>query len=122
MGERNLVTVFLITNDVESLVPFYRDVLGLTLTRHDPGHAAWFDTGTVQLAIHKPDGEDGMSDDDFSKAQTVMWLRPAEGVPVLADSLTKTGVQLLRPGNAENYFYVKDPEGRLLGFHQPASG
>lgn len=122
MGERHLAVVFLVTKEVDALVPFYRDVLGLTVTQYDPGHSAWFDTGTVRLAIHRPEGEDGVSEDDLRQAQTVMWFRPEEGVSLIAESLTNAGVALLRPRSAATYFYVRDPEGRLLGFHQPESG
>lgn len=40
MSERHLAVVFLVTKEVDALVPFYRDILGLTLTQHDPGHSA----------------------------------------------------------------------------------
>ncbi|MBI3976334.1 MAG: hypothetical protein HY334_08085 [Armatimonadetes bacterium] len=80
-----LVVVFLITEDVDGLMPFYRDIVGLRLTRHDPGHSAWFDSGPVRLAIHQAEG-----------------------------------IALTRPAGAESYVYFRDPEGRLLGFHQPA--
>ena len=114
-----MVVVFLVTKNVGSLVPFYRDILGLDVTRYEPGHSAWFDTGGVQLAIHRPESGDAPGIDYLPDAPTVIWFRPGEGVPATAMALGEAGVEILRPGNASNYLYLRDPEGRLLGFHEP---
>ncbi len=112
--------MFLVTEDVDALVPFYRDILGLKVTRHEPGHSAWFDTGTVGLAIHQPKSEEGEDHDLLPKTGTLIWFQPVEGVSAAAEGLAKLGVELVRPKKAQNYFFLRDPEGRLLGFHQPA--
>lgn len=119
MAERKLFMVFLVTRDVDALVPFYRDILGLKVSKYEPGHSAWFDTGAVPLVIHRPESEDVEGSDYTPEAQTVLWLQPAEGVLHAAEGLAKAGVELLRPKKARNYVYFRDPEGRLLGLHQP---
>ena len=58
MPKREITAIFLVTQNVDGLVPFYRDTLGLTLTRHEPGHSAWFEAGPVPLVLHTPEPEE----------------------------------------------------------------
>lgn len=44
--------VYYWTQDMDRSVAFYRDTLGLTLTRQDGPSWAEFDTGSVRLALH----------------------------------------------------------------------
>ena len=81
MANRKLVAVFLMTQDVDGLVPFYRDTLGLTLTRHESGHSAWFDAGAVPLVLHKPESEEREGVDYTPETPILVWLQPEEGVP-----------------------------------------
>lgn len=119
MAHREVAAVFLVTEDVEALLPFYEDVLGLTLGRHEPGHAAWFDTGKVSLVLHCPEAGEGGR--DLTPPESVLvWLRPAEGVPALCKHLGEKGADVLQPAAADNYAYVRDPEGRVIGFHAPS--
>ncbi len=116
---RELAVVFLVTENVDALVRFYRDVLGLQMSGYQPGHSAWFDTGTVRLAIHRPESEGRERRDLVPKTDTVIWFRPQEGVRAATESLRRAGLELIVPENAENYVFVRDPEGRVLGFHEP---
>ena len=77
------------------------------------------DTGAVQLAIHRPESEDPQDGDYLPEARTVIWFQPAEGVPAAAETLANAGVELVRPKNASNYLYFRDPQGNVLGLHQP---
>ncbi len=120
MPDRKLAVVFLVTRDVDALASFYKETLGLKLTKQRLGHSAWFDTGSVGLAIHSPEeGEEG--GDFLPEGKSVLWFQPSEGVPVAAQTLEKAGVQLLKPRKATNYLFFKDPEGRLLGLHERRS-
>ena len=118
MPERKLPVIFLVTEEVDSLVRFYRDVVGLALSRHEPGDSAWFDLGEVQLAIHRPESEGSAGGDFTPEASTIVWFEPEEGVSEAAARIESAGVPLIRPGEARNYVYFRDPEGRMLGFHQ----
>ena len=120
MSKRKLVHIFVVTDDVDALVPFYRDVLGLKLERAKPGHSAWFDTGEVNLVIHGPESVREALDLLPSDSPTVVWLQPAEGVSNVDHGLVRQGIDVLRPSNADNYLFVRDPEGRVIGFHEPA--
>ena len=53
MSKRKLVHIFVVTDDVDALVPFYRDVLGLKLERAKPGHSAWFDNCGLTVGAPK---------------------------------------------------------------------
>ena len=119
MPDRKMAVVFLVTENVDTLVPFYREILGLKVTRHEPSHSAWFDTGATSLCIHRPESEQGEMKDLLPKTEVLIWFQPSEGVPAAVQALEKAGVELLRPKKAQNYFYLRDPEGRLVGFHQP---
>ena len=55
-----------------------------------------------------------------SDSPTVVWLQPAEGVSNVDHGLVRQGIDVLRPSNADNYLFVRDPEGRVIGFHEPA--
>ncbi len=119
MPDRRLEVVFLVTREVDALVRFYRDTVGLPVTRYAESESAWFDAGDVQLAIHRPETRKG--DADYTpEAETILWFRPTEGVRQAAKSIEREGVTLMRPDPAENFVYFKDPEGRVLGFHDPA--
>lgn len=120
MAKREIVAVFLVTHDVDGLVPFYRDVLGLSLTRHDPGHSAWFDAGPLPLVLHKPESEERRGVDYTPDTPILLWLRPEEGVATLVGQLEQLTAGLEKPKDARNYAYVRDPEGRVLGLHDPA--
>lgn len=122
MPERKLVAVFLVTENVDMLVPFYRDIVGLKLTQYEPGHSAWFDTGAVSIAIHRPESEHGNEHDLVPNTATLIWFQPGEGVSAAADAIAGARVDVLRPVGAQNYFFLKDPEGRIVGMHsQPQS-
>lgn len=119
MADPAIAAVFLITDDVEALLPFYREVLGLRVTQYEPGHSAWCETGAVPLVVHRaqPDAAAG----EFTPAAgTIVWLRPAERVPATVNRLEAAGAELLRPAAAANYLYLKDPEGRIIGLRDPA--
>ena len=77
--------------------------------------------GRLLYCRHGPtkDGRGVPGHEECGFAPTVIWFRPGEGVPATAVALGEAGVEILRPGNASNYLYLRDPEGRLLGFHEP---
>lgn len=118
MAKKELVAVFLVTSDVERHVSFYRDTVGLRLTRHELGHSAWFDAGPVPLVIHKPEPLGSLEADYTPETPVLLWFRPEEGVEGLVGRLQASQVQVEKPNNASNYAYVRDPEGRILGFHE----
>lgn len=117
MPERRLLVVFLVSKRVDRLVGFYRDTVGLELVSHEPGHSAWFDTGAVQLVVHRPQTEPETLD-LVPDAKTILWIEPEEGVDTAAGALQGAGVELVKPRSAANYFFFKDPDGRLIGLHQ----
>ncbi|MBI3660822.1 VOC family protein [Candidatus Acetothermia bacterium] len=119
MAKRKLLAVFLVTEEVDTLVSFYRDILQLKVSKYEPGHSAWFETGAVPLAIHRPEPAETEGSDYTPLASTIVWLQPDEDVPTVVKGLAKAGVELLQPKNAQNYIYFRDPEGRLLGLRQP---
>ena len=49
---RGLDHVYYWTRDMDAAVAFYRDVLGLTLSRRDGDNWAEFDAGPVRFAVH----------------------------------------------------------------------
>ena len=119
MSDHRLKVVFLVTRDVDALVRFYRDVVGLTVKRYEEGDSAWFDTGDAMLAIHRPEpaGGEGTGGDLTPETDTIVWLEPGGGTAAAAEALRAKGVALERPKDADNYFYFRDPEGRVMGFH-----
>ena len=120
MAKREITAIFLVTQNVDALVPFYRDTLGLTLTRHQPGHSAWFEAGPVPLVLHTPEPEESETVDYTPETPIVVWLKPEEGVPALVTHLERLTSDLEKPKHARNYAYLRDPEGRVLGLHEPA--
>ncbi len=103
MAKREIVAVFFITNDVESLVHFYRDKLNLEVLRHEPGHSAWFDTKPVPLVIHRPEAGEGPGVDYTPETPVLVWFHPEEGVQQAAQFAEGRGVQLERATSASNY-------------------
>ncbi len=118
MVERSVIAVFLISEDVDALVAFYRDRVGLPILSYEPGHSAWFDTGAVKLAVHRPESEDSGEDFVPAECSTVVWLETDEDIPDMAAALRRRDVPVLEPRKTGAYLYVRDPEGRLLAFHR----
>ncbi len=120
LTQTRISVIFIVSRRVDALVRFYRDVVGLRLVSHHPGDEAWFDAGAVRLAVHRPQRRNDGKHDLLPETDTVIWFRPVEGVRATSRKLRGKRLRPLSRKRARNYRFLRDPEGRLLGFHEPA--
>lgn len=127
IGKKTQVGVGLLVGNMETMVRFYRDVLGFQ-TRWDGGPFASFQTASGELALFM------YSREDFARAmgqayappaginqtfEVALWLPGYADVDLEYERLSKLGVSL-PAGEPVTYsfgirnFYVADPEGNLL--------
>jgi catechol 2,3-dioxygenase-like lactoylglutathione lyase family enzyme len=120
LAKTRIVVIFIVSRRVDAMVRFYRDIVGLRLVSHNPGDEAWFDSGAVRLAVHRPQSRNDGKHDLLLETDTVIWFQPAEGVRKTSRKLRRKRLRPLLPKRARNYLFLRDPEGRLLGFHEPS--
>jgi glyoxylase I family protein len=105
--------------EIERVLPFYRDVLGMREIRQQ-AHAVWLDAGGVILMLERCTG-------DLALAP---WTSDRPGFHLVAFALTASEreemrARLFAAGHAIEHetgftLYTRDPEGNRLGFsHYP---
>jgi catechol 2,3-dioxygenase-like lactoylglutathione lyase family enzyme len=107
---RDMDLVFYWVADMERAVIFYRDVLGLPLTRRDGGEWAEFDAGGRRFALHGSMGE-AVTPGGATAVFSVEDLERAR------DHLAAHGVPFEHEGDVQGYARFasfRDPDGNPL--------
>ena len=116
-----VVGVTLWTDDLERLVKFYRDSLGLVLHSHH-GDFANFDFGDVRLNLGLHDGVQGRSRDPY-RIMVHLGVRDIQG---MHRRLSDRGVQFIRQPEQEHWggwvATFLDPDGNVLQLIQQTEG
>jgi catechol 2,3-dioxygenase len=111
--------VYYWTVDMDRSVEFYRDVLGLTLTRRDGENWAVFDAGGRRFALHGAVEGRPVVPGGATAVFSVLDLDEARG------QLSERGVEFGHEGDVEGYARFasfKDPDGntvQLIEYDQP---
>jgi uncharacterized protein YndB with AHSA1/START domain len=111
---------FLVSTRLEEMARFYREVVGLTPTREDPGHHVWFSLGGIDLAVHAPDGEVGPNFTPHERG-ILMWFEAARSLDEVAHELRRRGTESWGPfdGVARQLLLTLDPDGNMVGLFRP---
>jgi catechol 2,3-dioxygenase-like lactoylglutathione lyase family enzyme len=122
------VVTFLLTQNPDAAIKFYRDTLGLTYLRDD-GFALVFDLGGVMLRIGKMPS--------FTPAQNTVLGWESKNISADVDKLAAKGVAFERYPNmgqddrgiatfptGDKVAWFKDPDGNVLSLsqHAPVAG
>ncbi len=109
------------TDDLERLLPFYRDTLGLPLHSLQPGFAA-FRFGEVRLSVGVHSQVGGPSRDPHR----VMVNLAVDDIQAVHRELARRGVEFVRPPEREHWggwvATLRDPDGNLLQLLQQPAG
>ena len=119
---RGLAGVVIWTDDLNRLVCFYRDTLGLTLHSERP-HFVSFKWGNVRLGIGSHSAVKGASVDRYR----VMVNLDVEDIHATYERLSDAGVEFIRPPEREHWggwvCTFADPDGNILQLlEQPKDG
>ena len=100
--------IILFTNDMEAMVAFYRDSLGLALVTDEPN---WkdLDGGSIRIALHNGSAMVGR------RAPKIAFH--AADVPAAREELLARGLKLgalIRSNAGPTFFDGKDPDGNPL--------
>jgi len=109
--------VFLLARDLDRLVSFYRDTLGLPVVFEEPGACAFLDLGGPRLALYP--GRSGTPHPDDPPADWFLVLDVAD-VVATAEELRDRGVEV-EPVRAVPFGRAADlvdPEGNRIELHQ----
>ncbi len=112
-----VVGVIIWTEDLETLVEFYRDTLGLTPHSVRPDFVA-FRWGSMRLSIGKHSRVQGRTDEPYR----VMVNLGVSNIHRLHEELTAKGVHFSRPPEQEHWggwvATLSDPDGNMLQLMQ----
>ncbi len=126
-GKKTKIGACLLVDDMNVIVPFYRDILGFQ-TDWDGGNFASFETASGYLSLFvysrkefvKAIGEEYQPPKGINQTFEIgMWLPSYADVDAEFERLSKldvsfpTGAPVTYPFGIRN-FYVADPEGNLL--------
>lgn len=127
LGKNAKIGVGLLVENMEKMVPFYRDILGFQ-AQWDGGSFASFETASGELSLFmysrkefvKAINEEYLSPKGINQTYEIaLWLPTYADVDAEYERLTKldvkfpTGEPITYPFGIRN-FYVADPEGNLL--------
>lgn len=100
------------TDDLDALEHFYVRVLGLPVVRRAPGRSMWLDAGGTILMLERcADGEPAVPDDSM---ELVAFAIAARDRAEIAARLTSAGFRI--EARTAYTLYVRDPDGRRIGF------
>lgn len=107
--------------DIDESIRFYKDLLGLKLTRHKDYEKGRFslyyfatDIGEPEIELtHNWDGGDYSSGNAFGHLAFQV-----ENIYQLCEKLEQNGVKILRPPRDGRMAFVKDPSGISIEFLQ----
>ena len=119
---RGLAGVILWTDDLDGMVDFYRDTLGLTPHSERPAFVS-FKWGNVRLGIGSHSNVKGASGDPYR----VMVNLDVEDIHAVHNRLSHAGVEFMRPPEREHWggwvCTFTDPDGNILQLlEQPKDG
>jgi catechol 2,3-dioxygenase-like lactoylglutathione lyase family enzyme len=122
-----LTHVSLFVQDMQTMLKFYRETMGLQVLNETNGYAELKAGEDVKLSFF-----------DYKKMeQTIPLVQPGEinghrcviefrvsGVDALSDKLRREGVQFITdPTNYSDWgiraFFIEDPEGNLINLYEP---
>jgi len=97
--------------DPETTLAFYRDQLGLAISREYPGGTVFFAGGTlIEVAGH-------MSEGGAAPSTTVLWLQVRD-LAATQTELEERGVQIRREARTEPWglieMHIADPDGTTI--------
>lgn len=110
-------SVLIWTEDVNHLLPFYRDVLGLRPEMESDGFVIFQASVGAQLALGAHSEVQGRSRDPYR----VMVDFEVDDCQVEYERLSREGVEFIRPPSKENGTIIatfRDPDGNLLQLFQ----
>ena len=117
--------VFLVAEDLDVLLPFYRDTLGLPLIFQQPGTCAFLRLGGgPQLSLYSRASVGAEPDEGRSRWDVTLpgigWDVP--DLDAARSALLEAGVEVsdIVPVPAGRAAMFRDPEGNQLEIHQPA--
>ncbi len=117
---QGLAGVIIWTDDLDRLVAFYRDTLGLTPHSVRPDFVA-FSFGDVRLSLGRHSEVSGTSRDPHR----IMVNLAVEDIRAFAQKLHERGIVFLRPPEQEHWggwvATFRDPDGNLLQLLQQPS-
>ena len=96
--------------DPDTTLAFYRDQLGLAISREYPGGTVFFAGGTlIEVAAHLSEGA--------TPSTTVLWLQVRD-LATTAAELTSRGVRIVREARTEPWglmeMHIADPDGTTI--------
>uniref|UniRef100_A0A832MKP4 VOC domain-containing protein n=1 Tax=Eiseniibacteriota bacterium TaxID=2212470 RepID=A0A832MKP4_UNCEI len=100
------------------VVGFYRDHLGLAVSREDE-HWVEFDTGLTRLAVHARPAD---QDHPRHAEQPVAWTFETDDVTAWAEAIRGRGLHFLTAPITEDfgtYAELNDPDGRIVVLREP---
>ncbi len=92
------------------VVRFYRDVAGLV--PDESGDVTWFDAGSAKLAVHDPTDRE-TPPEIRSQSAFVVWIGVADVRAAFERAKSASATQGDFRGD---FFFARDPDGRLVGF------
>ena len=128
MGER-VAQVYLMVEDVERAVAFYRDALGLELARRGE-RSAEFETGACTLKVEREFDEAtlagfGLEPPAEPRGEGVIVVLEVTDVDSVHEQAAAAGVEVLAgPRDVDwgrRLFLVRDPDGYVLEVSQPTA-
>ncbi len=113
--------IFLYTEHLDTIVPFYRDVLALPVKSYEPGHALWLETRPVPIVLHAPEAPWYAPPYKPAGSGVLLWLQVEENLEEVARTLQEQHADLLTPvmhGDRRDLLLLRDPEGRRVGLYR----
>ena len=115
------VSVRYIVNDVDSVIPFYTDMLGFKVEMHPaPGFASLL-RGDLQLLLNRPGaGGAGQAMPDHQRPSPGGWNRfqiEVDNLEAIVEKLKASGVRFrneIVTGNGGKQVLVEDPSGNPI--------
>jgi len=114
-------SIFLYTQQVDTIMPFYRDVLALPVKSYEPGHALWLDTRPIPLVLHAPEEPWYPPPYEPAKSGVLLWLQVDEDLDEIALKLAQYRADLMTPvvhAGRRDLLLLRDPEGRRVGLYR----
>ncbi len=112
--------IFLYTEHLDAIVPFYRDVLALPVKTYEPGHALWLETRPVPIVLHAPETPWYSPPYEPAGSGVLLWLQVEENLEEVARTLQDHHADLFTPvmhGDRRDLLLLRDPEGRRIGLY-----
>ncbi len=119
-----LLHASLLVADLETSLAFYRDLLGLTVSKHRPdlGYpGAWFVLGQQQLHLMQLPNPDPRDNRPAHGGRDRHVAFAVDSVQMLAARLEQANIPYTRSQSGRAALFTRDPDGNALEFVEIAS-